>query len=424
MLVLRGLATVLTFGVTFVLARFLGAEEFGAYAWALSWMMILRVVVTLGYDILLVREVAVLAPNGNWMQLRGLVRRCTQTVIGVSLVALPVTAALGALVAGPESRQFEALAVGLLGLPLLSLIAMRQAVAQGLSRITTSRLPEDLVYPVSFLGLVVGLELLWPERLDAPVATGLRVASLALALGLAVVLVRRDIPKTVGPPEYTYNMKRLAASSIPLVLIVGAGMFLSEFGTIVIGSVIGSAAAGGYAVATKIAFTLTLVEFAANRALSPIVARLHVQGEHRRLQSALTKTARGVLGLAALGGALIIVFATPLLAFFGPGYSGSEGVLRVLVVAWLVNLAGGPCGLLLVMTGRERDAAAGLASAAIVCVPLAICLTSALGPMGAALATAITMAMWNVVLVWRSWTVWRLDTTAMGVLAALARSGR
>jgi O-antigen/teichoic acid export membrane protein len=241
---------------------------------------------------------------------------------------------------------------------------------------------------------------------------------------LAVVLVRRDIPKTVGPPEYTYNMKRLAASSIPLVLIVGAGMFLSEFGTIVIGSVIGSAAAGGYAVATKIAFTLTLVEFAANRALSPIVARLHVQGEHRRLQSALTKTARGVLGLAALGGALIIVFATPLLAFFGPGYSGSEGVLRVLVVAWLVNLAGGPCGLLLVMTGRERDAAAGLASAAIVCVPLAICLTSALGPMGAALATAITMAMWNVVLVWRSWTVWRLDTTAMGVLAALARSGR
>jgi O-antigen/teichoic acid export membrane protein len=415
---------VLTFGVTFVLARFLGAEDFGAYAWALSWMMILRVVVTLGYDLLLVREAAVLAPNGNWTQLRGLVRRCTQTVIGVSLVALPVTAAIGAVVAGPESKQFEALAIGLLGLPLLSLITMRQALAQGLSRVTTSRLPEDLAYPVTFLVLVVGAELLWPKSLDAPVATGLRVASLALALALAIVLVRRDIPTTVGPPEYTYDMKRLAASSIPLVIIGGAGIFLSEFGTIVIGAVLGSAAAGGYAVATKIAFTLTLVEFAANRALSPILARLHVQGDRRRLQSALTKTARGVLGFAALGGTLIAVFANPLLAFFGPEYSGFQTVLRVLVAAWLLNLAGGPCGLLLVMTGRERDAAAALLAAAIASVPLTIWLTSALGPVGAALSTAITMVMWNVIQVSRNWTLWRLDTTALGIVAAMGRRER
>ena len=424
MLALRGLATFLTFLVTFVLTHLLGAKEFGAYAWALSWMMIMRLVVTLGYDIFVVREVAVLAPNGNWAQLRGLVRRCNQTVIGVSLVALPVTAGLGALVAGVRSSQFAALAVGLLGLPLLGLMTMRQAVVQGLSRVITSRLPEDLVYPVIFLALVVGAKLFWPETLDATVATGLRVASLVLALGLAIVLVRRYFPKNIGPAEYTYELKRLAASSIPLVIIGSANVFLSEFGTIVVGAAIGSAAAGGYAVAVKIAFTLTLIEFAANQALGPIVANLHVRGEHRRLQSALTKTARAVVGLAALGGALIIVFAAPILAFFVPDYSGSEDVLRVLVVAWLLNLAAGPCGLLMVMTGRERDAAAALTSAAIVCVPLTIGLTSALGSIGAALATAITMAMWNVILVWRSWTVWRLDTTATGVLAALGRRER
>ena len=199
-LALRGLATVLTFGVTFVLARFLRAEDFGAYAWALSWMTrILRLVVTLGYDLLLVREVAVLAPNGNWAQLQGLVRRCNQTVIGVSLVALPLAARLGgAFRAGPGSSQFAALAVGLLSLPLVSLMTMRQAVVQGLSRIITSRLPEDLVYPVIFLALVVGVHLLSPETLDATVATGLRVASVALALGLAVILVRRYLPEPVG----------------------------------------------------------------------------------------------------------------------------------------------------------------------------------------------------------------------------------
>ena len=292
---------------------------------------ILRLVVTLGYDLLLVREVAVLAPNGNWAQLQGLVRRCNQTVIGVSLVALPLAAGLGALFAGPGSSQFAALAVGLLSLPLVSLMTMRQAVVQGLSRIITSRLPEDLVYPVIFLALVVGVHLLSPETLDATVATGLRVASVALALGLAVILVRRYLPEPVGPAEYDYELKRLAASSIPLVIIGSANVFVVEFGTIVVGAAVSSVAAGGYAVAVKVTFTLTLIEFAANQALGPIVANLHVRGEHRRLQSALTKTARAVVGLAALGGALIIVFAAPILAFFGPDYSGSENVLRVLV---------------------------------------------------------------------------------------------
>ena len=423
-LVLRGLATVLTFCVTILLARFLGADGFGAYAWALSWMTILRLVVTLGYDNLLVREVAVLAPNGNWGQLRGLVRRCNQTVIGVSLVALPLAAGLGALVAGLGTSQFAALAVGLLGLPLVSLMTMRQAVVQGLSRIISSRLPEDLVSPVIFLALVVGAKLLWPRTLDATVATGLRVVSLALALGLAIVLVRRYLPKNVGPAEYIYDLKRLAASSIPLVIIGSANTFVLEFGTIVVGAAVGSAAAGGYAVAGKIAFTLTLIEFAANQALAPVVANLHVRGEHRRLQSALTKTARAVVGVAALGGVLIIVFAAPLLAFFGPEYSGFENVLRVLVVAWLLNLAAGPCGLLLIMTGRERDVAAALIGAAILCVPLTVGLTLILGSIGAAVATAMIMAMWNLVLVWRSWTVWRLDTTATGVLAALDRHER
>lgn len=423
-LALRVLATVLMSGATLLLARFLGAKEFGYYAWALSWVTILRVVITLGYDNLLVREAAALAPSGSWTQLRGLMRRCNQTIFGVSLVLLPVTAGLGALIAGPRSGQFAALVVGLTSLPFLSLMSMRQAMAQGLSRIIASRLPEDLVIPVAFLALVVGVELLSPEKLDATVATGLRVASILLALGLAIVLVRRYLPKAVDPAAYRYALKRLAASSIPLVMISTAHVFILEIGTIIIGAIVSSAAAGGYAVALKIATTLALIEAAANQALAPIVVNLHTRGEHRRLQSVLTKASRAMAGLSALGGALIIVLAGPILAFVGPDFAGFENVLRILVVGSLLNLISGPCQLLLIMTGHERDTAVVFVGAAILCAPLTIALTWAFGPTGTATAMAIAVFTWNAVLVWRAWTVSRLDTTAIGLIAALRQHER
>ncbi len=419
---LRALAAILTFAVTLLLARFLGATEFGYYAWALSWMTILRLVVTLGYDNLLVRETVVLAPDSNWLQLRALIRRCNQTIIGVSFVVLPLTAGLGALIARPGTSQFAALAVGLLGLPVVSLMTMRQAVIQGLSRVIIARIPEDLLYPGALLLLVAGVRVVFPGRLDATTATGLRVVSLALALGLAVLLVRRYIPKKLGSAAaHAYALKRLAASSVPLVVIGTANVFIVEIGTIVVGAVVGSAAAGGYAIAVKLAFTLSLIEAAANQALAPIVVNLHAGGDRRRLQAALTKSARAVVGLAAAGGLVIVVFAAPVLNFVGSDYSGFGDVLRVLVIGWLLNLLGGPCALLLVMAGHERDAATAVVGAALLSGPLTLGLTYAFGSVGAAFAMSATVVMWNAILVWRCWTLWRLDTTALGALAAMKR---
>jgi len=76
-----------------------------------------------------------------------------------------------------------------------------------------------------------------------------------------------------------------------------------------------------------------------------------------------------------------------------------------------VNSAAGSVGMLLNMTRYERDTAKGLAVSAILNVVLNLLLIPLLGIIGAAIATAVSLITWKVLL-W--WVVrWRLGINSL-----------
>src|SRR5271169_5259143 len=77
---LRISLSVLTFVVTFLLARFLGSQGLGAYSYAFAWSVLLGVPSLLGMDQLLVRNAAVYHAQSQWGRLRGLLQRANQAV--------------------------------------------------------------------------------------------------------------------------------------------------------------------------------------------------------------------------------------------------------------------------------------------------------------------------------------------------------
>jgi O-antigen/teichoic acid export membrane protein len=86
----------------------------------------------------------------------------------------------------------------------------------------------------------------------------------------------------------------------------------------------------------------------------------------------------------------------------------------------MANVATGSVGVLLVMTGHQRDAALGTAAGAGLNVLLAVALIPPLGVLGAAIAAAASNVVSNGLLVIAVRRKLRLDSTAAGLIPAAA----
>jgi O-antigen/teichoic acid export membrane protein len=148
-------------------------------------------------------------------------------------------------------------------------------------------------------------------------------------------------------------------------------------------------------IATLVAFGLQAVTMV----VAPHFARLYTQNDMARLQRLVTLSARAILAVALPVVLVLVLFGEPLLRLiFGEEYSGGYTPMAILAGGQLVNAAIGSVGVLLNMTGHERETARGVAIAAAANVALNLLLIPPFGLNGAALATALSMTLWNLVL--------------------------
>jgi O-antigen/teichoic acid export membrane protein len=83
---------------------------------------------------------------------------------------------------------------------------------------------------------------------------------------------------------------------------------------------------------------------------------------------------------------------------FGAEYESAYVPLVILCVGQLVNASMGSVGALLNMTGHERDTTKSILVAAVVNVALNLSLVPHWGIIGAAVATASTLTVWNLIM--------------------------
>jgi O-antigen/teichoic acid export membrane protein len=100
-----------------------------------------------------------------------------------------------------------------------------------------------------------------------------------------------------------------------------------------------------------------------------------------------------------------IIFRRPLLLVFGAPFAAGTTALSLLCVGHIVNMFAGAIGLLLVMTGHEREVAFVSTAGALLNFVLCILLIPRWGMAGAAAGAATSMIIWNL---WLARRVWRL----------------
>ena len=406
-----------TLGVAAALARALGPEGYGIYAFVFSILTILSIPAQGGIPKLIVREVAKYQVREEWGLMRGVLRRANQTVFALSLLLVAGSIVVVSFFRPAVLSDTHVLTFGwgLLLVPLIALGNVRGATLRGLRQVVRGQLPEMFVRPglLFLLAVIAAVAFtIGPQH-----AMALHVGAAAAAFLVGVVMLRRAIPAEVRAAEPRYETRAWAASVIPFALLATAALANQQTDVLMLGLLSTNANVGLYKMAVQASGLVPFALQAMNMVIAPHITRLYHQNDQARLQRMITTSARLIL-LAALPAALLLIFfGEPILGLLaGAEYRSAHVALAILCVGQLVNAALGPVGLLLNMTGHERDTLLGFAIAAACNITLNLILIPRAGIEGAAAAGAISMTVWNVILYVHVRRKLQLRTSAFGAL--------
>ena len=412
--------TVLTAGLTFVngvlLARLLGAQGYGIYASATGIVLLVTLPLTLGFDRLIVRNVAASATAESWSLARGLVVRAVQLVVPVTLAAVAIIGVAAVALQGSFAPgTVPVLLIALLTIPPTVLIIVRRALPLGLKRIVSSQLPENLVRPGLFTAFLA-IAYLMAGKLAATTAMALNLAAITAAMFAGLYLLWRQAPSELRSAPPRFETRRWLREAAPFALAAAAQTLMTQVDVVLVGGLAGATPAGLYSVAARGAALTLFGAAAVGTTLAPTAAELWANNEHARLQRVVTRAAHGAF-LFALGVAIVMwLFGPQFLLLFGDEFVAANPILAVLSFSSVIDCGFGIAGLMLFMTGYQALSFASLAVAVVVRITVDIALIPQVGAIGAAFGAVASILVVNVLTTYFAARRLGIDSTPLGML--------
>jgi len=407
------------FAVQVCLARWLGRTGFGDYVVAIAWLNILVLLGKLGFDTSALRFVAAYRSRGELGKLHGFLLRSHQIVLAGSLLLALVAAGTVGLMAGRlRTALVMVLLVTWLMLPLNSLLEVTAACLRGLRRVVLAQAPVRILRPLLLLA-GVGLLVAWRDAAPtAAQAMAVHLAAVIASLALMFACLWISLPEgTRGtPPEFDTGLWcRVAA---PLLLLSGLYIVLGQTDLLMLGAMRGSADAGVYGAAVRIAGLVGFGLVAVNMIAAPMISELYARGQIKQLQHMVRMAAWAILAFAVPATLGMMLGGKWILALFGSEFVVGYTPLLVLLGGRLVNALSGSVGFMMSMTGHQRQAATIVGISAVMNVVMNAALIPLAGGLGAAAATATTTVFSNLAMLIYVRRVLRINPTVLPMRAS------
>jgi O-antigen/teichoic acid export membrane protein len=403
---IQALNRILALALGIVLARGLGAEGYGTYAYAFAIMSLLMVAAEAGVPTLLLREVAAAHGQQRWGLLRGALIRSGQLVllasVSVSVVGLLM---LWAMAGRLSAAQLYTMLLVLLMLPLAALTKTIAGAMRGLHRVVVGQAVDLLLRPLLVLMGVGSLFLLAPALRQPQYAMAAQLAAAGVVLLVGGWMLSRYLPAASRTHPAEYQSRQWLKSALPFTLIGGAGIINNQADIIMLGWFRPPDDVGIYRIATQAGILVWFLIQAAQGVLSPVFSQLYSVHDMAKLKRLFRISSFVVFIFTVPIALVLVVFGQNLISFiFGHEYLPAAAPLAVLAVGYLLNVAFGPVGLLLQMVGREKVTAKILWLTVVVNLLLNFSLIPPYGSTGAAFSTSVSVVMYHAIL---RYIVWR-----------------
>nr|WP_267902908.1 oligosaccharide flippase family protein [Halomarina oriensis] len=416
-----GLQKLLLFATTLLLTNGLGVGVYGVYAFAN------RLVTSLGSFALLGAEVALLRyiPEADGDPARR--DRVFGLAVGtVVLAGLGVAVVLYVLAPWLGRRTIDhplfvpVFRTLVLALPLLGLVRLTGDLLRSLELIVDQTVVVRVALPglqlcAVALALVVGF--------DVVGLAGALVGAAALTLVVAVALAARHTTVRPAGGQSVDEVARFANYAGPVTLGKVGGILRNRVDVLLVGALLSATAAGIYNVALFLTGFVSLSLLAFNQLFPPVAAKLYATDRREELDALYSVATRWIFTGGVAVAVVEFVFRSELLALFGTAYTDGRVVLSVFVVGQVVNCSVGSAGWLLQMTDHQYLNAANNWLLAVLNVGVSYLLVLEVGLVGAAVGTAGSLALVNLLRVAELWYLEGLQPYTRRFVFPLAAGG-
>lgn len=384
----------ISFFAKLLIARTLGAVDFGAVSLGVTTVTVVSTLTVLGLRSGIGRY---LPRSDDPARRRGILL----TAFGV---AVPLSVATGVLVAvfsptiatvlftdpsiGPMLRIFA------LAIPVAAVMKLCVGTVQGLQLSAPKVYVESLSLPIVRFGGIVVVLLLGFGTLG--IAWAYAVSYLVAALVGTYYLVRHT--PILSDHDYDLVPRELLAFSAPLVVSAAMTLVFSDIDTFMLGYFSATADVGIYNVVYPLAYLLTVTLSAFSFLVMPAMSELHADGrdgEMRRIYQVVTKWVFFATVPLFL---LVVLFPGHVIRLtFGAEYVPGAGTLAILALAFFSHSFAGPNVNTLTSIGETRLVMYVNVFVAALNVALNLVLVPRYSFVGAGIATAISYLALNVI---------------------------
>ncbi|MEQ9519277.1 MAG: lipopolysaccharide biosynthesis protein [Parvibaculum sp.] len=397
-LIIRCLGAAIAYITQVLLSRALGQTEYGVFALVWVWIIVLGHLTPVGIAQAALKYI----PHYHALKEPGLTRG--YIFYGLALVTLfsCVTALIGGVVLTFGASLFDniyalPLLVALFAVPLFALQDYVENIARSFNWMILAIAP-PFVIRHGLIGLGVLAAYLTDREITAATAVAITVGAVTLSLALQAGFVFWRIRKIVPAAPHRAELRVWLKTALPLIFVDGTLLLFSNADILILSLFVSPAEIALYFAASRILQLVAFVQYATTAATTQQFSALNAMGDHAALEKLARNTTR-LTFMAAVGAAAIIYLMAPfLLTLFGDGFVGAMPVLGVLMIGLIVQAFSGPAESVLNMSGHERTTALTYSCALLLNIALNLVLIPIYGAVGAAIATALSLALASLAL--------------------------
>ncbi len=338
LLLSRAAGYLLALGSSVALARALGVDRLGEYAYAMGLAALFGLLPNMGISTLLTRSIAQDAGTGAGM-IRATLRAQALLAVGVPILILAFAAVLPGQ---PVPLRYVGLAAAQLGLGSMSWPYLAVVSGRGrYDRLAAAEMATGIVGTITLIGAAV-------------VYGNVTAVLVAHVLGAGAALwIARSVAAPFLPTQEGHSIRafHLIRQGVPFGAIAAVQSLYTRLDVLLLGQLSSTAALGLYNVAYK---PINLAVYFGGTMAGPLFP-LMAQSRERGAPVAFSRAMRG-LGVAAPAMALAVSgLANPLLrVLYGMEFTPAAPILVVLAWSAAVNWLYAPLGVALQARGQER----------------------------------------------------------------------
>ncbi len=379
-----------TFLMNIIIARHLGVKESGYFFLAVTIAIIVGTIGRVGADQSVLRFISIYSKEKDWEKVHGVIN----TLMKWGLWVTSITAVVICLFSGFISTHFfhkpelkYSLIWIALSVPFFACYNLFGMALQGLRKIMLSVSVLKIVAPIA----LIILTLLWKPAASSTASMLYFLASVITAI-IAYYWWRKDILIVKGK----FDSAILWKSSSSLWIVAIMQQMITWSGQFIAGVFNTPQELAALAVARNTSVLITFLLSAVGYVSAPRFASMYKEKRIEDLGKYVRNTTRLLIITSLPIILFMLIFPDFLMSFFGKGFEGGSGYLRVLVLGQFINVVTGSVGYLLTMSGHEKDMRNITIINGALAVILALILNPIFGAMGSAISTAIAVALSNI----------------------------